>query len=268
MWTIRRLSGHVGARLTGPSVETLSDAAFAELRAALFAHGVVVLPDQHPSPEAHIALAERFGPINVNRFFKPVAGYPQIAEVRTSPTQDSVIGGTWHTDHSYDPAPAMASILVARDVPDVGGDTLFASMSAAASALSPGLRATLSQLRAVHSDQSFKGSGLGMTQDDAAYRPEVSHPVLVKHPETGADCLYVNGDFTTHFDGWSVEESQPLLRYLYEFATRPAWGCRVAWAPGTIAIWDNRLVQHFAVADYFGQSRLMHRITIDGVPLG
>ena len=268
MWAVQKLAGHVGAVLTGPKLPSAEDAVFAAVRTALFEHGVVVLPDQHLSPEDHIRLAEFFGPIDVNRFFSPVASHPMIAEVRTRPDSAGVIGGTWHSDHSYDPAPAMASVLVARELPPFGGDTHFASMTAAFQALSPGFQATLRGLKAVHTDASFRDSALEMNQDDQAYKGAVRHPAVIKHPQTGQEALFVNGDFTTQFDGWSVAESAPLLRYLYRFATQPIFTCRVVWQPGMVAIWDNRLVQHYATADYLGHSRLMHRITVKGQPLG
>lgn len=263
---IEKLSGAVGAILHGVDLRSPGEAGFADIRQALFDHGVIFFRDQSLGPEDHIALARRFGEIDVNRFFTPVAGYPQIAEVRTTPTMEAVIGGTWHSDHSYDPKPAMASVLVARELPEVGGDTLFASMTAAAAALSPGLRATLEGLNAWHSDGSFANSKVGLSGENTT-KPNL-HPVLIRHPETDQQALYVNGDFTTHFDGWTKQESLPLLDYLYRFATRPEFSCRFRWAPGSVAIWDNRLVQHFACADYLGQSRLMHRITVKGQSLG
>ena len=267
-WAIEKLTGHVGASLTGHQLNHLTDAAFDGLRDALFTHGVIAMPDQHLAPEAHIDLAKRFGEIDVNRFFKPVDGYPEIAEVRTTPEMTRVIGGTWHSDHSYDPAPAMCSILSARALPPYGGDTQFASMVAAAKALSPGLHSMLEGLRACHTDASFGQSKVGLGGDPTAHRAPVSHPVLIHHPQTGAQALYVNGDFTTHFEGWSEDESAPLLDYLYRFATQPAFTCRVRWTPGKVTIWDNRLVQHYATADYSGHARLMHRITVAGQPLG
>ncbi len=266
-WTIRKLSGQCGAELTGLSLHGGTQSVLEGVRAALFAHGVVVLPDQHLDPEDHIALAEFFGPIDVNRFFTPVAGYPRIAEVRTRPEQTAVIGGTWHRAHSYDAAPAMASILIARELPPFGGDTHFASQTAAFQALSPGLQKMLTGLRAVHSDASFADSQLLPSDDPKAFREPVMHPVVIRHPETGRAALYVNGDFTTHFEGWSQEESAPLLGYLYRYCTQPVFTARVQWAPGMVAIWDNRLVQHYATADYQGHTRLMHRITVAGVPL-
>jgi len=263
-WQIRKLTGHCGARLTGLDLNALDDADFDALRDALFAHGVVVMPAQTLTPEGHIALAERFGPIDINRFFTANADYPMIAEVRTKPEDRLVIGGTWHTDHSYDVAPAMCSILAARALPPFGGDTQFASMTAACAALSPGLREMLAGMKAWHSDASFKNSKLEKEQDDSAYNGAVLHPVLVRHPVTGAQAVYVNGDFTTHFEGWSREDSAPLLEYLYRFVTQPQFTARVAWEPGMVVIWENRLVQHFATADYQGHGRLMHRITVQG----
>ena len=268
-WQIKKLSGHVGARVAGPPIAQANSAALDGLRDALFSHGVIVLPDQHLAPEDHIRLAEHFGEIDINRFFTPVEGYPMIAEVRTRPEQSRVLGGTWHTDHSYDPAPAMCSILSARDLPPHGGDTHFASMVAACGALSDGLRATLRGMNAWHSDGSFAGSNgrLGLEEKAENHREPARHPVLIRHPHTGAEAVYVNGDFTTRFDGWSAAESAPLLEYLYRFVTQPIFTCRVVWEPGMVAIWDNRLVQHYATADYPGHSRLMHRITVKGVAL-
>ncbi len=266
-WSIEKMTGHCGARLRGVSLQNASQSDLIQLREALFSHGVVVLPEQHLSPEAHIAVAEFFGDIDVNRFFTPVPDYPMIAEVRTSPSQKAVIGGTWHTDHSYDPAPAMCSILSARQLPPYGGDTHFASMAAACRALSPGLRQMLMGLRAWHSDSSFADSKVGLDAKTEAFRDPVLHPAIIRHPEAGEPCVYVNGDFTTHFEGWSREESAPLLTYLYAFVTQPIFTARVVWEPGMVAIWDNRLVQHYATGDYSGHARLMHRITVKGCPL-
>ncbi|MGB7318579.1 MAG: TauD/TfdA family dioxygenase [Planktotalea sp.] len=264
---LAKLSGAVGAELTDLDLNRLSDAGFDELKAALFAHGMVVIRRQSLSPQAHIALAERFGKIDINRFFTPVATHPMIAEVRTKPEMTRVIGGTWHTDHSYDQAPAMCSILAARELPPYGGDTLFASMTAAYEGLSEGLKTTLRSLRAVHSDGSFADSRVGIKADESAFKAPAIHPCIIAHPVTGAPCLYVNGDFTLNFEGWTPEESAPLLSYLYAHATRPEYSCRLRWEEGSVAIWDNRLVQHFACADYAGHGRLMHRITVEGVAL-
>ncbi|MEM7470927.1 MAG: TauD/TfdA family dioxygenase [Pseudomonadota bacterium] len=263
---IAKLTGTVGAELTEIDLKALDETEFAKVKDALWTHGVLAFRDQKLSPADHVAFAERWGEINVNRFLNKVEGYPQIADVRTLPSQNIVIGGTWHTDHSYDPAPAMASILVARELPDFGGDTCFASQTAAYAHLSSGLKATLEGLNAWHSDSSFEGADhrFGIGADTGV---ESLHPVIITHPQSGQRALYVNVDFTMHFDGWTREESQPLLDYLYAFCTQPAFQCRISYAPGTVVMWDNRLVQHFAVADYQGQGRYMQRITIEGQPL-
>ena len=266
-WKIKKMSGHCGARLEGVSLVNASKSDLEEMQSALFEYGVIVLPDQNLTPENHINLAEFFGPIDVNRFFTPVAIHPMIAEVRTSAGQSAVLGGTWHTDHSYDAAPAMCSILSAQQLPPYGGDTHFASMTAAYEALSPGLKKILTSLRAWHSDSSFSESNVGLESNLDAFRNPVLHPVIIKHPVTNEPCVYVNGDFTTHFENWSREESSALLSYLYTFVTQPIFTARVVWEPGMVAIWDNRLVQHYATADYAGNTRLMHRITVEGVPL-
>lgn len=266
-WIIEKMAGHCGARLRGVSLEKAPHSELEQMRKALFEYGVIIMPDQYLSPEGHIALAEFFGKIDVNRFFTPVTNYPNIAEVRTASDQKEVIGGTWHTDHSYDEFPAMCSILNAVQLPPFGGDTHFASMSAAYNALSPGLRKMLSGLQAWHSDSSFAESDVGLETKLDAFREPVLHPTIIKHPDTGIPCVYVNGDFTTHFDGWSEKESTPLLSYIYEFITQPIFTARVRWEEGMVAIWDNRLVQHYATADYPGYSRLMHRITVEGLPL-
>ena len=161
----------------------------------------------------------------------------------------------------------MCSILNAVQLPPFGGDTHFASMSAAYNALSPGLRKILSGLQAWHSDSSFFDSDVGLEPNSKAFRDPVLHPVIIKHPDTGMPCVYVNGDFTTHFEDWTKEESAPLLSYLYAFVTQPIFTARVVWEPGMVVIWDNRLVQHYATGDYSGHARLMHRITVEGVHL-
>src|SRR5262245_11718635 len=156
---VEPLSTHVGAEISGIDLRRpVADAAFAEIRRAFGEHGVVFFRDQPLSPEQHIAFAERFAPIDINRFFTAVPGYPMIAEVRKEPEQTRNIGGGWHTDHSYDQVPALGSMLYAREVPQTGGDTLFASMYAAYDALSDGLKQMLDGLRACHSSRHVFGS--------------------------------------------------------------------------------------------------------------
>ena len=268
-------SGALGAMIEGIDLsQPLKDADVAEMRGALNEHGVIFFRDQKITPEQHIAFAERFGKIDVNRFFRAAPGYPQIAEVRKEPGQTTNIGGGWHTDHSYDQIPALGSILLARETPTRGGDTVFACMNRAYEALSDGLKKTLEGLRAVHSSRHVfgassdyvKGAGDRLGNSENATQDAI-HPVVLSHPESGKKILYVNSGFTTHFEGWTAAESAPLLDYLYEHAARPEFQYRFQWGVGSIAFWDNRSTWHYAVNDYHGARRLMHRITIAGGPL-
>ena len=269
---IRPMSGTIGAEIGGVDLEgALSDATVAGIRGALAEYGVVVFRNQTLTPEQHIAVARRFGEINVNRFFAYADGYPEIALVSKEPDQTANIGGGWHTDHSYDDHPALGSMLYAREVPPCGGDTMFASMYAAYDALSDGLKQTLSGLRAVHSSRHVFGIERPAMQGRIG-NPELAtqdaiHPVVITHPEGHRRVLYVNPGFTLRFEGWTAEESQPLLRFLFQHAARPEFTCRLQWQNGSLAFWDNRSTWHYALNDYQGQRRLMHRITIEGGPL-
>ncbi|MCB1542383.1 MAG: TauD/TfdA family dioxygenase [Rhodoblastus sp.] len=268
-------SGALGAMIEGIDLsQPLEDADIAEMRGALNDYGVIFFRDQKITPEQHIAFAQRFGEIDVNRFFKAAAGYPQIAEVRKEPGQTTNIGGGWHTDHSYDQEPALGSILLARETPTRGGDTVFACMNRAYEALSDGLKKTLEGLRAVHSSRHVFGAGTDYVkasgdrlENAENATQDAIHPVVLRHPESGKKILYVNSGFTTHFEGWTKAESAPLLNFLYEHAARPEFQYRFQWGVGSIAFWDNRSTWHYAVNDYHGERRLMHRITIAGGPL-
>ena len=268
---IRPLSGTTGAEISGVDLAgPLSNGTIEGIRGVLAEYGVVVFRDQDLTPEQHIAAARLFGEININRFFAHAEGYPEIALVAKEPDQTANIGGGWHTDHSYDERPALGSMLYAREVPPFGGDTMFASMYAAYDALSDGLRRTLCGLRAVHSSRHVFGierPGLkGRIGNPELATQDAIHPVVITHPDSGRRALYVNPVFTLRFDGWTAEESQPLLRYLYQHAARPEFTCRLRWRNGSLAFWDNRSTWHYALNDYHGQRRLMHRITIEGGP--
>ena len=268
------LADHVGVEITGVQLAALDGAALAALKQTVFENGVAVLRDQQLSPDQHIAFAKQWGGIDVNPFFPTSSGWPEIAEVRKAETQRVNIGGGWHTDHSFDQIPAMGSILVARELPPIGGDTLFVSVGAAYDALSDGLKATLSTLKAVHSADHVYQPGGFYSQTDLAdeltgqdLSTRAVHPVVIRHPVTGRKLLYVNAGFTLHFEGWTREESLPLLTYLCTLGSREEFQCRVRWQPGSVAIWDNRATWHMAMNDYHGHRRVMHRITLSGDPL-
>ena len=215
----------LGAFVRGLQLGSLDAETSDALIDALGEHGVLFFRDQDVSPEEHIAFAESLGEIDVNAYFAPNETHPQIAEVRTRPENTYVIGEAWHTDHSYERAPALGSILVARQLPSRGGDTAFSSMYAAYDALSDGMKEMLAGLRAVHS--SYEAFGVGVSKlpeserserfiDGYQFMPDVVHPVVISHPVSGRPVLYVNRSFTTRFDGWTVAESRPLLEYLFE----------------------------------------------------
>ena len=273
------LTAALGAEILGVDLgQALPEAQFDEVRRAFAEFSVIFFRGQHLTPDQHIAFARGWGEINVNRFFKAVESHPLIAEVRKARDQETNIGGEWHTDHSYDEIPATGSILYARHVPQIGGDTQFASMYAAFDGLSEGLQQMLESMRAVHSSRhAFGRSAYRIQQysDDIGDRlgnpgaatQDADHPVVIRHPLSGRKALYVNPGFTVRFSDWSEEESRPLLEYLYRQATKPEYTCRFHWQENSLAFWDNRATWHQALNDYPGQMRLMHRITIEGVPL-
>ena len=271
---VTHLSEILGAEVDCIDCQDISDRDFATLQNLLWDRGVLSIPNQDLTPDAQFAFAQRWGAINVNRFFTPVVENPRVAEVLKEPDQELNIGGGWHTDHSYDDIPAMCSMLYAIEVPDTGGDTLFASMYAAYANLSDGFKQALSLMRAVHSSRHVFGHE-PMEGDRPRMRlhnPELAvqdavHPVVIEHPGSGRPSLYVNPSFTVRFDGWSTSESASLLAYLYRFGARPEHTIRYRWKPGTLVIWDNRATWHYALNDYHGQRRLMHRVTVEGVPL-
>ncbi|MCR9278753.1 MAG: TauD/TfdA family dioxygenase [Pseudomonadaceae bacterium] len=264
----------IGAEITDIDVRTLSDEAFADLRSAFIEHGVIFIRDQNLSPEDHIAFAKRWADIDINRFFKAVDGYPEIAEVLKEADQTGNIGGGWHTDHSYDQVPAMGSILYAREIPPSGGDTLWASMGAAYDALSDGFKEMLSGLTAVHSSRHIFGANAQYAKEFGdrlgnaeSATQDAEHPVVIAHPESGRKLLYVNPGFTIGIKGWNPAEAHALLQFLYQHAQQPMFQTRFKWREGDIAMWDNRSTWHFALNDYHGHRRYLHRITLAGVPI-
>ena len=267
----------VGAEICGIDLSSeLSGSQIAEIRRALGEFGVIFFRGQDITPAQHLAFARRFGEINVNRFFYHVEGFPEIANVQRAPDDKGATGGYWHTDHSYDQAPAMGSVFVAREIPPVGGDTLFAGMAAAYDALSDGLKAVLEGLEAWHSDYvcpEVRDPGLhavyGGRLQGLTNQPEVRarHPVVIRHPISGRKVLYVNGGFTEGIEGWAPAESRALLTFLFDHASQPAFTYRHRWRQGDVAFWDNRATWHCALDDCQGHRRVLHRITIDGEEL-
>ncbi len=271
---ISKASDAVGAIVEDVDLKTISDDQFAEIRSAFFDSGALFIKNQNLAPEDHIAFAERWSDIDINRFFTPVEGYPQIAQVLKEPDQEVNIGGVWHTDHSYDQVPAMSSILYALEIPPTGGDTLFAGMAAAYDGLSDEMKARIDGLKARHGNAHVFGQQSGYSEqtggrvgNQQSAGQEAIHPVVLAHPETGAKGLYVNPGFTLNIVDMAEEESTTLLKQLYEHIMQPQFHFRFQWREGDIAMWDNRSTWHYALNDYQGHRRYMHRITVQGVAL-
>lgn len=267
------LTGELGAELLGADVRR--DDEFDAIQAAFIEHSVIVIRDQRLTPEEHLAFARRWGPVNVNRFFQRLDSHPEIAIVLKEPDQREVIGEGWHTDHSYDNAPALGSILHAIETPAYGGDTVFCSMASAYDALSDRFKELLSGLYAWHSSRHVFGDSQADTESVKSGRlgnaalavQDALHPVVIVHPLSGRKGLYVNPVFTTRIDGLSQAESDGLLAILFQHCNRPEFQCRVRWRAGDITMWDNRATWHKAVNDYHGHRRYMHRVTLEGCAL-
>lgn len=272
---IRRLGGALGAEICGPDLAAdLSDDLVAEIRRALIEHQVIFFRDQSLTPAQQVAFGRRFGPLNIHPYVAGMAGHPEVMEIIKEPEDEVNFGGGWHSDMSFLANPSIGSILYAVAAPEWGGDTLFASQAAAYEALSPGLRAMLETLNAVHSaDREYSSRGhsaqkrKSMSVAEAeGVSGEAVHPVVKAHPETGRKALYVNPAFTMRIEGWSRRESKALLEFLFEHSRYEAFTCRFSWRPGSVAFWDNRSVWHFALNDYPGQRRHMRRVTVDPPP--
>jgi taurine dioxygenase len=269
---VKRLAGALGAEIHGPDLsKTLDNETFDDIHQAFLDHQVIFFRNQTLTPDQHRAFGRRFGTLNIHPYVKGMDEHPEIMEIIKEPSDKANFGGGWHSDMSFLEKPSIGSILYALDVPDYGGDTLFASQIAAYEALSAGLKATLENLRAIHSAGREYGAGghsvqkrqsMSVAEAEGAVG-EFAHPVIKVHPESGRKALYVNPAFTMKFEGWSTRESKPLLDYLFEHSRYEAFTCRFRWEKGSVAFWDNRAVWHFALNDYPGQRRHMRRVTVD-----
>lgn len=268
---VRGLAGAIGAEVLGLDLSRpLDDGAVAELRRIWLGAGVLVFRDQQLTSEGFARVASLFGQVSEYPFLKGLPDHPEITEVIKLEHERVNFGGVWHSDTTYLPTPPMATLLLARETPLVGGDTLFASQVAAYEALSPGLKRLLEGVGAINSSAKAEVSRTreDRLRDHARSRSpqayEAVHPVVRTHPETGRKALFVNPAHTSRFEDTDEAESAPLLAYLFQHQVRPEFTCRVQWRPGSLAIWDNRQVLHNPVNDYHGFKRVMHRVTLAG----
>jgi taurine dioxygenase len=265
--TARRIAGAIGAEIEGVTLHPdLPEAVIVEIRRLWLQHAVVFFRRQDLAPAAFAAVARRFGAVMPYPFLKGLPEAPEVIPVVKLEHETQNFGGLWHSDTAYLDEPPMATMLIAREVPPYGGDTLFASGYAAYEALSDGMKALLAPLRVLNS--STKADHTRTREDRATSAPrkvlEAEHPVIRTHPETGRKALYANGGHSLRFVGMTEEESAPLLEYLFRHQVRPEFTCRFRWEPGSVAFWDNRCALHNPVNDYHGFRRVMYRVTLAG----
>lgn len=269
---IEPLSPAIGAVLRGVNLaEQASDDLIGDIRAALLKHQVIFFEGQDFTPTQQRDFAARFGDLHVHPLYDRDEGHPEIMVIDNhvdNPTDNNF----WHTDVTFIDTPPMGSILAARQLPPVGGDTMWASMTAAYNALSKPMQKFLQDLEAVH-DFSFAFTADGLAGSQAgrekyekavAANPPVTHPVIRTHPETGEPGIFVNSVFTRRIKGLRREESRALMAFLNQHIQQPEFVVRWRWRPGDVAFWDNRNTQHRAVDDFLPHRRIMTRATVLG----
>ena len=273
---VEPISGGLGAEIDGVDLSTLDDTAFAEINQAFLNHQVIFFRNQEITPEQQLDLALRFGDIHYHPYMQGMDDHPEILEIIKEPGETYTFGAAWHTDQMFNPSPAKATMLYAKETPVVGGDTMFSSMYKAYDGLSDAMKAMLKDVKTFNVGDRFKNMGggsraeryagnksmAGKVRDPGNQITEAHHPLFRTHPETGRTSLYI-GSHTQGLEGMRAEEADPIIDYLRRHSTRPEYLCRFRWEPGSLAIWDNRCVQHYAVPDY-NERRRMHRITIAG----
>jgi len=263
---IRPIAGALGAEISGIDLTEADDRLFEAVNRAFVAHQVIIIRDQKLTTGQYLAFARRWGDIKIYPFMKGLASHPEVLEILKSESDSYAFGNAWHSDGSFDAVPPKATMLYALELPPAGGDTLFASGYAAYDTLSPGLREMLGRLRAIYVGEGqraqWKGLSVMQRNTEAAEQVGAVHPIIRTHPDAGRKALY----FSSHIvglEGLHDAESAPILGYLRKHAIRPEFTCRLTWQPGSLAIWDNRCTQHYAIDDYAGHRRRMHRINIE-----
>jgi taurine dioxygenase len=273
--TVRRVGVNLGAEISGIDLrQPLLDAQFEAISQALVDNELLIFRDQDITSEQLIAFGRRFGELTVHPF-APNEGKdaPFLIKFRNDETTPPFGTDVWHSDETFRAEPPMATVLVAKEVPAIGGDTMFASMTAAYEGLSDKMQQYISGLYAIHDMKPFRplfGTSpeeRRKLQDFELKYPPVLHPVVRIHPVSGRKALFVNPQFTLAIDGMDETESRALLNTLFQQALVPEYQFRLHWEPHTVAMWDNRSTQHYAVHDYYPQRRYMERVTIKGGPV-
>ena len=273
---VSRVAGCMGAEVSGVDLaQDLPEEVIGELRRALLDHLVIFFRDQALTPDRQLAFARRWGEIHLHPYMAGMDDYPEVLEIRKTPADKRNFGGNWHSDQAFTAQPAMGTILYGKEIPSAGGDTLWTNLYAAYEALSPGMQKMLAGLKGVYRGDNFSSHDgktrrefyagkLGMKVADPGSTQTTSvHPLVRTHPETGRKALYV-GIHLFHLEGFTEQESRPLVEQLMQHASRPEFTCRFRWKSGSLAFWDNRCTMHFAINDYPAETRVMHRVTICG----
>ena len=260
------------ANLTAVDTNTLE-----EIHRAWLMYQVIYFRKQTLTPQEHLAFAKLWGQIHIHPFNAPMKGHPEILQLLKKEGAEHNNGNLWHSDQMYTPEPAKATILIAREMPKFGGDTLFTNQYMAYTTLSNGMKNLLAGLKGVNDGnnrKNFRGKTRSELQQlgqattpqktpDKYTQTVTVHPLIRTHPETGQKSLYI-GAHTVRFDGMTEAESAPLLNYLMLHSTKPEFCCRLRWEVGTLTMWDNRCCQHYALNDYQGSRRCVHKITVKG----
>ena len=271
---VQPIAGALGAEITGGELsEPIAENTLAEINEAFHEHLVLFFRDQHLTPQQHSDFAGQFAKLVPHPFVQSIEGFPGIIEIVKERDEKTNWGGiNLHSDLTFFKAPPVGAALYAREVPPHGGDTLFVNMYLAYETLSDGMKALLSDLKAVHRSAdpaAYSASFKGMHEKPNEAGSAV-HPVVITHPHTGRKALYTNNGYTKHFENMTTEESRPILDYLARHAARPEFNCRFHWTPGSLVMWDNRVTMHYAIEDDFGVKtgngyrRVMHRATFAG----
>jgi alpha-ketoglutarate-dependent taurine dioxygenase len=278
---VKPVAGALGAEIARVNLGRLDDETFEEIKQAWLEHLVIFFRDQNITPEQQVAFARRFGEIHHHPFMKGMDEHPDILEIIKEEGDTKAFGEVWHTDQMFNPKPAKATILYAKETPDAGGDTMFTNLYMAYDTLSEPMKALLASVKTWNvgdRKRLMDGEKAGITRDgryagnekmSAKLRDpgelvtEAAHPLVRTHPETGRKALYIS-NHTQTLQGFKNSEARPIVDYLRTHAVEPEFTCRFRWQVGSMAIWDNRCTQHRALNDYPGKRRRMHRITIAG----
>lgn len=268
---VQKAAGALGAYVSGVHLEDIvqSDDLYAAVRELIVQYEVLFFRDQAVEPAVFQAFARRFGPVLGHPAYATVDGAPDVQILESTPENPSKIE-VWHSDMTFSATPPSFTLLHGQIIPPFGGDTLWASATAAYDSLSAPMQRLFDDMQAVNDFRhGFRESlaeegGAARLADAIAANPPVTHPVVRTHPESGRKALYVNALFTTHIEGLSPLESSQLLKFLYQHIVTVEHTVRLNWQKHTVAIWDNRSTQHKPVNDFFPQHRKMHRVTIQG----